>query len=585
MNHFLSQSWLRVLLAMSAGFCPSSLPAAEMAFVAKGRIEAACADDGKWKRGDGYVTSTGRHYLYANRGLGSGDFQVRARLSLDRLDGTAAAFVMDGNQFGFEGQHGKMFVQGPVFGKSRAIADPKEFIAPGKPFDLAVTRQGKTLSFCIDGKEVWTTPYAPDQVRSLGLRPWRSTMRIYEFSATGRLIEASLPMQPVQPKELALPTIDISEETNRHVIVAAGTETDYRGQVNTVLMADGKTMFAVWSIGHGGMCGPMKKSTDGGLTWGDMLPTPENWRSVGSCPCIFRLTDTKGTERLFVFAGRPKHYQSMSLDGGETWTPMEWTGMYKPGGNTVVVPIDGGRGHLLLVQRGPVSQPLNQSTQSVWQAVSSDGGLTWDDYRKVCEVPGAVPCEPELIRSPDSRQLLCLMRENSRRLNSLMMLTDDEGRNWSEARELPASLTGDRHMSCYAPDGRLVVVFRDRARNSPTYGHFVAWVGTYDDIRRGQPGQYRIKLLHSHAGPDCGYSGLECLPDGTFVATTYVKYRPGREKHSIVSVRFKLEEIDSKAAGMPRTARFSCKPIPSCCLLDSTETQNCAKSTSSTHVR
>ena len=359
---------------------------------------------------------------------------------------------------------------------------------------------------------------------------------------------ATMSKQAAVPKGLTIPIIDISDETDRHVIVAAGTKTDYRGQVNTVLMADGKTMFAVWSIGHGGMCGPMKKSTDGGLTWSEMIPTPENWGGVGSCPCIFRLTDQAGVERLFVFAGRPKHYQSMSLDGGRTWTPMEWTGMYKPGGNTVVVPIDGGRRHLLLVQRGP--RPDLKSSRSpitVWQAVSSDGGLTWKDYRQVCGVDGADPCEPDLIRSPDGRQLLCLMRENRRRLNSLMMLSDDEGKTWSDARELTPSLTGDRHMSCYAPDGRLAVVFRERALDSPTYGHFVAWVGTYDDILRGDPGQYRIKLLHSHAGADCGYSGLECLADGTFVATTYVKYRPGPKKHSIVSVRFKLEEIDAKA--------------------------------------
>jgi len=88
------------------------------------------------------------------------------------------------------------------------------------------------------------------------------------------------------------------------------------------------------------------------------------------------------------------------------------------------------------------------------------------------------------------------------------------------------------------------VVFRDRAPGGPTYGHYVAWIGMYDDIRQGRRGQYRVKLLHSHAGPDCGYSGLERLPDGTMVATTYIKYRPGPEKHSIVSVRFKLEEID-----------------------------------------
>jgi hypothetical protein len=39
---------------------------------------------------------------------------------------------------------------------------------------------------------------------------------------------------------------------------------------------------------------------------------------------------------------------------------------------------------------------------------------------------------------------------------------------------------------------------------------------------------------------------LELLPDGTLVATTYVKYRPGAEKHSVVSVRFKLADIDAK---------------------------------------
>lgn len=201
------------------------------------------------------------------------------------------------------------------------------------------------------------------------------------------------------------------------------------------------------------------------------------------------------------------------------------------------------------MQRGPADKPSDQSTQAIWQAVSTDGGLTWEDYRKVCELPGAVPCEPEVVRSPDGGQLACLMRENSRRLNSLVMFSDDEGRTWTPPREAPRGLTGDRHMSCYAPDGRLVVVFRDRAVGSQTYGHYVAWVGAYEDIRDGRPGQYRVKLLHSHAGPDCGYSGLECLPDGTLVATTYIKYRPGPEKHSIIGVRFKLPEIDARLPG------------------------------------
>lgn len=109
-------------------------------------------------------------------------------------------------------------------------------------------------------------------------------------------------------------------------------------------------------------------------------------------------------------------------------------------------------------------------------------------------------------------------------------------------------------MGVATPDGRLVVAFRDQALGSPTRGHFVAWVGTYDDIRQGKPGQYRVKLLHSHAKNvmDCGYPGLELLPDGTLVATTYVKYAPGPEEHSVVSTRFRLTETDALAsAGKP----------------------------------
>ena len=97
------------------------------------------------------------------------------------------------------------------------------------------------------------------------------------------------------------------------------------------------------------------------------------------------------------------------------------------------------------------------------------------------------------------------------------------------------------------------MAFRDRTLHSQTWGHFVAWVGTYDDIRNCRAGQYRLKLLHSYATDkkhDTGYPGVELLPDDTLVVTTYVKYRPGPEKQSVVSVRLKLEEIDAMAESM-----------------------------------
>jgi len=85
------------------------------------------------------------------------------------------------------------------------------------------------------------------------------------------------------------------------------------------------------------------------------------------------------------------------------------------------------------------------------------------------------------------------MREQSRAYNSLVMTSDDEGQTWSECRETAASVTGDRHNLCYAPDGRLVTVLA-----SPTKFNFVAWVGTYDNLLNSRNGEYRVLLRRHH---------------------------------------------------------------------------------------
>ena len=81
---------------------------------------------------------------------------------------------------------------------------------------------------------------------------------------------------------------------------------------------------------------------------------------------------------------------------------------------------------------------------------------------------------------------------------------------------------------------------------NPTYGHYVAWIGTYDDIRHesartisrqaaAQPRGTRLRLLR----PRTLARWLRWSPRLTSSTN------PGPEKHSIVSVRFKLEEIDA----------------------------------------
>ncbi len=349
-----------------------------------------------------------------------------------------------------------------------------------------------------------------------------------------------------------LPMVDISQDLGRQTVIAAGTAEIYQGHPTTALMPDGKTIFAVWCIGHGGLAGPMAKSEDGGLSWlrlDDQLP--ENFKTHKNCPSIYRMVSPEGVERLWVFSactgekGEPPYMpRIMSEDGGNTWREMEPLGdkFHCVMTFSSVIRLKDGA-WLGMYHRRCGSE--NKSLE-VMQSLSADGGLTWSDPTVAAHVPDKLPCEPFVFRSPDGEELCCLMRENTHQGRSLMMFSRDEGQTWTAPEDASWGLTGDRHMGLRTHDGRYVIAFRDRALDSPTLGHFVAWIGAYDDIRNGRPGQCRVKLLHSHAGSDCGYPGMELLSDGTIVATTYIKYREGNDKHSVVSVRFNLEEIDQR---------------------------------------
>ena len=350
----------------------------------------------------------------------------------------------------------------------------------------------------------------------------------------------------------AIPTIDISGETERHVIIAAGTPEEYQGHPTTLLMPDGCTMFCVWSIGHGGPAGPMARSDDGGLTWtrlDDRLPP--GYRNHRNCPSIYRMVDPAGTERLWVFSAHPNMPRIVSEDGGETWRELEPLGFPCVMTFSSMVRLKNGN-YLGMYHRrsdGQAGEARGEARLVVMQTESADGGVTWSTPRMALEMEDRMPCEPFVFRSPDGGELCCIMRENARKGHSLVMFSRDEAATWSTVAETVWELTGDRHAGVYAADGRIVIAFRDQAPDSPTRGHFVAWVGTYEDVRAGRPGEYRVKLLHNHAGWDCGYPGVELLPDGTIVATTYIKYRPGEEKHSVVSTWFRLEELDARLPG------------------------------------
>jgi len=271
-------------------------------------------------------------------------------------------------------------------------------------------------------------------------------------------------------------------------------------------------------------------------------------------PTLHRVLDAEGKKRIILWSGLYPARLAVSEDDGTTWSELkavgDWGGIVVMGS---VVDLPTGPGHYLASfhDDGRFFRSGGKKTETfnLFKTLSQDGGLTWSEPVVVYRSSAVHLCEPGIIRSPDRKQLAMLLRENRRVKNSQVIFSDDEGRSWTEPRELPNELTGDRHTGKYLSDGRLFISFRDitpKTRRSPTWGDWVAWVGTYEDIVANRPGQYRVRLKDNTKSADCAYPGVEVLPDGTIVTTTYGHWNQGEEPY-ILSVRLKLEELDAKA--------------------------------------
>lgn len=350
--------------------------------------------------------------------------------------------------------------------------------------------------------------------------------------------------------------IDLSTDESLRTIVdqEAG---QYLGHPTTVLLEDGKTLIAVYPKGHGRGPIVMKRSSDGGKTWSPRLPTPDNWATSLETPTIYRTIDKEGQKRLIIFSGLYPVRIAVGDEAGNQWSTLEPIGDF--GGIVAMsdlVRLKDGRYMALFHDDGRFYKNEGKAGRFfVYKTISDDGGLTWSEPEVIASLPDANLCEPGAFRSPDGDQIAVLLRENSRRKNSHVIVSNDEGITWSEPRELDAALTGDRHQGVYTDDGRLFISYRDMGLTSPTRGDWVAWIGTYkqmlgEDDPEAAHAPYRVRLMKNHRGTDCAYPGVVKLPSGEIVTTTYGHWTP-QEPPYIVSLRLSIDHLDRLATVLP----------------------------------
>lgn len=362
----------------------------------------------------------------------------------------------------------------------------------------------------------------------------------------------------------------------------------YLGHPDSVLLKNGDIL-TFYPKGHGKGAALSRRSIDGGVSFTDGVKNPpKSWEGSRETPTVYRLefNDPATPDKLLLVCGNPKWGTepttggfncSLSDDEGETWSEFE---LFYKGMNTIVAMASLTR----LKENGKFADK--------WMALFHDkkfhnyktiltfdknGKMQWSKPEKYFTAyrgieKGSNMCEVECIRSDGGKgdELCLLTRSNTKKINSLITFSNDEGKTWSEPVELPAALNGERHKADYLPDGRLIITFRSIERDpekNKIYkekGHnkrgwysegWIAWVGTYDDLKNGREGQYRIKIAHTYlnyqnepdtvANGDCGYCGNVVLEDGTFVTSTYGIFTADEKRHTyIASKRIRLEDTD-----------------------------------------
>ena len=422
-----------------------------------------------------------------------------------------------------------------------------------------------------------------------------STRIAVENRAAGYLEYVTITVQKHLEIQSTIPQYTLPEANTSAIERSPGTDRQYLGQPDMVMLDDNKTLYTAYPIGHGKGPLVLMKSTDAGETWQEQ-ETPASWADSRETPTMYKLDFTDGGQKLLLITGCPNWGDgnpatgwntSISSDGGNTWS--EYRHFHDGYPATVamasLIQLKDANGNYIDKWMG-VYHNASFVNYKTYLTFDEDGNDQWtepvpylSEYRDV-ESSHQI-CEVGMFRSPDGSRIMALARSQTHQHKSTMFYSDDEGETWSRPEEIQGALQGERHKAVYDPvSGRLLITFReiilDYNQNGQIEpgdwraGDWIAWVGTYEDLLEQNEGQYRILLKedfsqNTYSG-DCGYAGIVVQPDGTYILDSYGHWDEAFSKDwasqgkpvttdlcYIMQAKFKLSEIDNLAGLIDRT--------------------------------
>lgn len=535
-------------LGLAAFALGLSLAAAEtLAVVKDGQAGAAKAAGPAWKPEAGGLAGEGTgRILYADRQIGAGDFRITATLALARLEGTAAALVLDDSFFGFDGGGQQFFVEGPLFGgATRKLGASDKRIVPGKPFTFEAIRENGTTRFLVDGQEVHRLEKWDGPVGKIGLRPHRNRMAVSQFELRGELVAVPVPPPPTGE------FLFVSGQDGYHTYRIPALATTAKG---TVLAACEGRKHSWGDSGDIDLV--LKRSTDHGKTWSPMQVVWDDAGNTCGNPCLVADRQT-GTVWLLscwnrgddhegsIIAQKSKDTRRVfalrSDDDGLTWSkPEEITVAVKQKEWTWYAT---GPGSGLQIEHGPYQGRLvvpcdhiEAGTRKYYSHVfySDDHGKSW-------KLGGTTPQdqvnECEAVELEGGKLMLNMRNYDRNQKKRQVAVSDDGGLTWKEQRHddalvEPICQAGIERYRWAAAGQPGVLLFSNPASEQGRIRMTVR--ASFDD---GQTWPVSRRL---HAGPS-GYSDMATLADGE-IGCLY-EGGPNNIAENILFARLPLESL------------------------------------------
>ena len=465
-------------------------PREELVFVEKGKPLAVVYEGEAWKtEGEVLVGSGPDNWLLANRGLVEGDFCITARLTVRGLHHSAARFSFNMNHaFGFEGNHGKVYITGALTPNGRAIAwkPPAEIgIRDGEPFTLEVVRKGNRISFLIDGREAYGADVSRSTFDCFGFEARRATIELESLAAEGHFSPGvykpgmySLwhhPKTELQNTQWHGPFVNLSEEAvltvvnvedgiqafvsdddgkswaPRGKIEVEGTRFGVRDMNADTLLLKTRagTLLCVflnianekisWDYKRQEPLPDMKRFTwiarsdDDGRTWRDVRILQR-----GYCGALRDMIELTTGELVLVeqdAANNPGRHLSLtyfSQDDGRTWVASNVMDIGGKGDHAGSI-----EGTLTELRDGRLWILLRSYHGHFYECFSSDRGRTWTK-----PVPSEIKASgsPGILKRLESGRLVLFWnrfaenrpRRLGRREELSMAFSEDDGKTWSE---------------------------------------------------------------------------------------------------------------------------------------------------------